>query len=161
MALYNPHSIFQLARLLYVRPETFGPYYVRAFNNIQVNNHRLTFASSGFEGRNFKILSIFHTLSERLICSLYDSFSLHRGTHMHSKRNYPEALCPPQNPLESNLSLRGKKQSTRRLSQDTTLTLIPSTKNMWSHTTCQPYALITPCLITHREYFVFSLLTFS
>ena len=28
MALYIPHSIFHLARLLYVRPETSGPYYV-------------------------------------------------------------------------------------------------------------------------------------
>ena len=28
MALYIPHSIFRLARLLYVRPETFGPYYI-------------------------------------------------------------------------------------------------------------------------------------
>ena len=28
MTLYIPHSIFHLARLLYVRPETFGPYYV-------------------------------------------------------------------------------------------------------------------------------------
>ena len=28
MALYIPQSIFHLARLLYVRPETFGPYYV-------------------------------------------------------------------------------------------------------------------------------------
>ena len=28
MALYIPHNIFHLARLLYVRPETFGPYYV-------------------------------------------------------------------------------------------------------------------------------------
>ena len=27
MALYIPHSIFHLAQLLYVRPETFGPYY--------------------------------------------------------------------------------------------------------------------------------------
>ena len=34
MALYIPHSIFHLARLLHVRPETFGPYYalyVRSF----------------------------------------------------------------------------------------------------------------------------------
>ena len=47
MALYIPHSIFLLARLMYVRPETFGPYYVRlntqrtakvfeSFNNITV-----------------------------------------------------------------------------------------------------------------------------
>ena len=28
MALYIPHSIFHFARLLYVRPETFGPYYI-------------------------------------------------------------------------------------------------------------------------------------
>ena len=28
MALYIPHSLFHLARLLYVRPETFVPYYV-------------------------------------------------------------------------------------------------------------------------------------
>ena len=28
MALYIPHSIFHLAQLLYVRPETLGPYYV-------------------------------------------------------------------------------------------------------------------------------------
>jgi hypothetical protein len=28
MALYIPHSISHLARLLYVRPETFGPYCV-------------------------------------------------------------------------------------------------------------------------------------
>ena len=28
MALYIPHSVFHLARLLYVRPETFGPYYI-------------------------------------------------------------------------------------------------------------------------------------
>ena len=33
MALYIPHSIFHLARLLYVRPKTFGPYYVRTNNN--------------------------------------------------------------------------------------------------------------------------------
>ena len=30
MALYIPHSIFHSARLLYDRPETFGPYYVYA-----------------------------------------------------------------------------------------------------------------------------------
>ena len=28
MALYIPYGIFNLARLLYVRPETFGPCYV-------------------------------------------------------------------------------------------------------------------------------------
>ena len=28
MALYISHSTLHLARLLYVRPETFGPYYV-------------------------------------------------------------------------------------------------------------------------------------
>ena len=32
MALYIPHSIYHLARLLYVSPETFGPYYVHLGN---------------------------------------------------------------------------------------------------------------------------------
>ena len=32
MALYIPHSIFHLARLLYVMPETFGPYYAHTSN---------------------------------------------------------------------------------------------------------------------------------
>ena len=32
MALYIPHSIFHLARLLYVRPESFGPYYIHNNN---------------------------------------------------------------------------------------------------------------------------------
>ena len=33
MTLYIRHSIFHLARLLYVRPETFGPYYVLLFHS--------------------------------------------------------------------------------------------------------------------------------
>ena len=32
MALYIPHSIFHLARLLYVRQETFGPYYIHTIS---------------------------------------------------------------------------------------------------------------------------------
>jgi len=31
MALYIPRSIFHLARLLYVRPENYGPYHVRLY----------------------------------------------------------------------------------------------------------------------------------
>ena len=37
MALYIPHSIFHLGRLLYVRPETFGPYCVVIRNLIYMN----------------------------------------------------------------------------------------------------------------------------
>ena len=47
MAPYIPHRIFNLARLLYVRPETFGPYYV-------VQNHPSTSVSA--------FLSSAHTL---------------------------------------------------------------------------------------------------
>ena len=48
MALYIPHSIFHLARLLYVRPETFGPYYVP---NIIVfwRNERIACCESVFD----------------------------------------------------------------------------------------------------------------
>ena len=31
MALYIPHNILHLARLLYVRPEAFEPYYVYVY----------------------------------------------------------------------------------------------------------------------------------
>ena len=34
MALFIPHSIFHLVRLLYVRPETFGPYYIYVPNGL-------------------------------------------------------------------------------------------------------------------------------
>ena len=40
MALYIPHSIFHFAWLLYVRPETFGPYYVCRSNLFVVNKLR-------------------------------------------------------------------------------------------------------------------------
>ena len=35
MALYIPHSIFHLARLLYVRPETSGPCYVQLNSTLE------------------------------------------------------------------------------------------------------------------------------
>ena len=44
MALYIPHGIFRLARLLYVRPETFGPYYipnVAYWSSVQLNSAAL------------------------------------------------------------------------------------------------------------------------
>ena len=37
MALYIPHSIFHLARLLYVTPETSGPYYVHVQLTCEIN----------------------------------------------------------------------------------------------------------------------------
>ena len=42
MALYIPHSIFHWARLLYVRPETFGPYYVLVFESAGVGLRRVS-----------------------------------------------------------------------------------------------------------------------
>ena len=42
MALYIPHSIFHLAWLFYVRPETFGPHYV-------IHVARLIAVDSGYE----------------------------------------------------------------------------------------------------------------
>ena len=54
MALYIPHSIFHLARLLYVRPETFGPYYVhrKYFGilalNLRPSSYRITKSNNTF-----------------------------------------------------------------------------------------------------------------
>ena len=66
MALYIPHSIFYLARLLHVRPETFGPYYMRyctlpvwfktnlghTLNSLKVNRILNTVIKSGETARN-------------------------------------------------------------------------------------------------------------
>ena len=41
MALYIPHSIFHLARLLYVRPETFGPDYVYGTMSAKKNAYKI------------------------------------------------------------------------------------------------------------------------
>ena len=41
MALYVPHSIFHLARLLCVRPENFGPYYVIVYDARYINCQKL------------------------------------------------------------------------------------------------------------------------
>ena len=43
MALYIPHSIFHLARLLYVRPETSGPYYVHVTSKTCVHSRVLRY----------------------------------------------------------------------------------------------------------------------
>ena len=51
MELYIPHSIFYLARLLYVRPATFGPYYVLLYNTVPMKfgNGR----STGLDRRDY------------------------------------------------------------------------------------------------------------
>ena len=46
MALYIPHSIFHLARLLYVRRETFGPYYVYNSNHWYLKGYYIIIQSS-------------------------------------------------------------------------------------------------------------------
>ena len=65
MALYIPHSIFHLARLLYVRPETFGPYYV--FIDACMNVHPMhSYATYGMlfrTGYFFRKNKIFRKLS--------------------------------------------------------------------------------------------------
>jgi hypothetical protein len=61
MALYIPHSIFHLARLLYVRPEAFGPYYVRLILSL---TNSLMVSACG---------------TKRAVC-LYRIFTLHHST---------------------------------------------------------------------------------
>ena len=51
MALYIPHSILHLARLLYVRPETFGPYCVS--NNNRADNYKQHFAFKCLKFRQY------------------------------------------------------------------------------------------------------------
>ena len=43
MVLYIPHSIFRLARLLYVRPEAFGLYYVYIYVHTYIHTYIHTY----------------------------------------------------------------------------------------------------------------------
>ena len=52
MALYIPHSVFHLARLLYVRSETFGPCYVLSNYVFRIYARDLGYDTK--EGINFK-----------------------------------------------------------------------------------------------------------
>ena len=66
MALYIPHSIFHLSRLLYVRPETFGPYYVHIYiMDLKTEDRKLMRRSLGY--------------THYLFCDIKDLFLL-RGT---------------------------------------------------------------------------------
>ena len=60
MALYIPHSIFHLAPLLYVRPETFGPYYVPQVCKIYQHELRVNTAENDYDslGSNDSITNI-------------------------------------------------------------------------------------------------------
>ena len=56
MALYIPHSIFHLARLLYVRPETFGPpYYVCCLKECSLQTER---PSSGVTNSTLQAINV-------------------------------------------------------------------------------------------------------
>ena len=84
MALYIPHSIFHLARLLYVRPETFGPYYVYTTIKIEDNkwgNQRNMISALCIKlGTQDSILVTYElsftspTVSTSCTCHLYLSF---------------------------------------------------------------------------------------
>ena len=54
MALYIPHSIFHLARLLCVRAETFGPYYVTGYGTVHTMSNS-EYLLSNLKGWNNKI----------------------------------------------------------------------------------------------------------
>ena len=58
MALYVSHSIFHLARLLYVRPETFGPYYVYRKCYDRTTIYKETDLQRVLRGHHFKGLVI-------------------------------------------------------------------------------------------------------
>ena len=78
MALYIPHSIFHLARLLYVRPETFGPYCVQhtAYKNIAPDDG---LSSPKHVERILKIKSNYKNFVH--IVGLYTYFKMMHGSY--------------------------------------------------------------------------------
>jgi hypothetical protein len=75
MALYIPHSIFRLAQLLYVRPETFGPYYVCRYQN---------FGGTCYVHRRRKYINLYlpNECSRLLLKLRYSFINLHGVTAM-------------------------------------------------------------------------------
>jgi hypothetical protein len=58
MALYIPYSIFHLARLLYIRPENFGPYYVPSLKVIGQRNNEANRTSGNFQAVTAESFSV-------------------------------------------------------------------------------------------------------
>ena len=64
MALHIPYSIFHLTRLLYVRPETFGPYDVRT----SVGKYQISYGDYLFFTRLKFYVQYFQPLFDVLFC---------------------------------------------------------------------------------------------
>ena len=88
MALYIPHSIFHLARLWYVRPETFGPYYVHGDSNkrlqpccrsefIPLQKMR---AERQIQFQNFKKTQVYNFCISTLIYTDCSHMTVNKGT---------------------------------------------------------------------------------
>ena len=69
MALYIPHSILHLARLLYVGPETFGPYYVRWCTK-PGGTHRLSLQYLEKKKQNFNFRNLMAMAASTLVLLL-------------------------------------------------------------------------------------------
>ena len=95
MALYIPHSIFHLARLLYVRPETFGPYYLPAeyvhISEIHVYQLTLVYTLIQFHiynfivrDENFVACSILLLKEYLMICKNIENVSKYKNSYAHT-----------------------------------------------------------------------------
>ena len=95
MALYIPHSIFHLARILYVRPETFGPYYV----HLSTPTHPRAKALPISAAQIMKLLTIqfFHPPLTSSLLAPYISLStsLSSTPRPHSYRNVTDLVLHP------------------------------------------------------------------
>ena len=78
MALYIPHSIFRLARLLYVRSEIFGPYYV---HEIMINTESCVGVMNPLLLQNFLFFYHGSTASSGPSPPHYQGFTV---THRHT-----------------------------------------------------------------------------
>ena len=100
MALYIPHSIFHLARLLYVRPETFGPYYVYIFNCNITYRRRITdviLETAELRATRYQIINEMKTFWRRRNPNLFkyletcnkttDTYTTWLKQHLHSRRS--------------------------------------------------------------------------
>ena len=102
MALYIPHSIFHLARLLHVRPETFGPYYVDLWSDIfwyfclTVNiRHSLAFLSKECICNSDPLSFVFNNWKKkRKFLNQNDRYLIPHHCHRRNKKVNRYSICP-------------------------------------------------------------------
>ena len=109
MAIYIPHSIFHLARLLYVRPDTFGPYYVYVGRRQRLN----TVVSYGEVAGSIPVFRLVGSYGDNIcvqtVPDLRSGFLPEEPTQHEFCANWNLGVCIQEGPLEIRTAAHWKR----------------------------------------------------